>query len=196
MGKFSGKLSTASNKLAINELRIGCVELTAAEAVALDADGILDGQATSAAATVVTEFLAQPPFPRNLTILPGGTTADVAAGSVVVVGTNFADEVISESFAFLAKATEAVAGTAAFKKVTKITFPEQDGAAATFDVGWGDVIGLPYEFGYNAVLGATRDGIREVTFPTVAFDADDVEENTVKLSAALNGKALKIFLAV
>ncbi len=196
MGKFSGLLPSVDKKFQVDELKLGVIELTAVQAVALDVDGILEGQATSTEATVVTEFLAQPPFPRSLTVTPGATTTDVAAGDVVVEGLNFADEAISESFAFLENASTATAGTAAFKKVTKITFPKQDGTGATFDVGWADKIGIPYAFGYNAVLGATRDGIREVTFPTVAFDADDVEENTVKLSAALNGKAIRIFFVI
>ncbi len=197
MGKFVGSLSSVDYKFPVEELRLGCVNLTAVEAVAPDADGILDDQATASdAVTVVTEFLAQPPFPRNLKITPGGTTASVPAGNVVVAGIDFAGEAISENFAFLADASTATEGALAFKEVTSITFPEQDGAGATYDVGWSDKIGLPYSFSHNAVLGATRDGVRETTFPTVTFDKDVVAKNTVKLNAALNGKVLKIFLAV
>ena len=197
MGKFLGSLSSVDSTFPVEELRLASVNLSAAQAVAPDADGILDGQATAAdAVTVVTTFLKQPPFPRNLTILPGGTTASVPAGDVVVTGLDFAGAVISEDFAFLANATDATEGACAFKEITSITFPIQDGAGATYDVGWSDKIGLPYAFAHNAVLGATRDGVRETTFPTVTYDASDVSKNTVKLNGALNGKVLKIYLAV
>ena len=197
MARYLGELSTDVYGLTVDEGKLGVLNITAAQAAASDADGILNDQATSASVvTTVTTFLAQPPYPRNLTITPGGTTADVPAGNVTVTGTNYANEVISEDFAFLANATAATVGAKAFKTVTSIVFPIQDGAAATYDVGFGEKLGLPFKSAYNAVLGATFDGVRETTFPTVTLSASALESNTIDLNSSLDGKAVKVFLAL
>ena len=193
MGKYAGRLSTDVIGGSIDELRLGVVEYTAAQAVVADADALLDGQATAAdETTVVTTFLAQPPFPRSITILPGGTTEDVAAGDIVVAGTNINDEAITEDVAILANATEAVETTKAYKTVTSITFPIQDGASATFDVGYGDKLQFPFMSAINIVLDAYLDGVREATFPAVTLDTDEIEKNTIDLDSALNGKVVRV----
>lgn len=103
-----------------------------------DADYLLADQATSA--TVVTEVL--PPYLNSfdpmvgrLTILPGGTTADVPAGDIDIEGTDLLGAVQTEAIALLANASTRKEGVKVWKSVTKITFPVQDGAAATYDVG-------------------------------------------------------------
>ena len=193
MGKYAGRLSTDAKGIAIDELRLGVVEYTAAQTVVADVDALLDGQATAAdAVTTVTTFLAQPPFPRTITITPGGTTADVKAGNITVTGTNINDAVITEAVAILANATEAVETTKAFKTVTSVSFIAQDGAAATYDVGFGDKLQLPFMSAINIVLDAYLDGVREATFPAVTLDADEIEKNTIDLSSALNGKVVRV----
>ena len=106
-------------------------------AEAATANLILNDQATSTAITVVPEqsLAAQPAYPRRLVVTPGGTTADVKAGNVVIKGTDWEGVAISENFAFLDNASTATNGTKRFKTVTEITFPVQDGAGATWDVG-------------------------------------------------------------
>lgn len=199
MGRYVGILGTdVFGVTIVDEGRLGILELTPAQAAAIDDDGVLAFTAGSAVAAVTTNagVTANPPYPRNLIVTPGGTTAGVPAGNVTVVGTNFKDEVISEDFAFLANATAATVGAYAFKTVTSVTIPQLDEAGATFKVGWGDKLGLPFMLDYNAVLGATFDGVRETTFPTVVFDADEIHKNTVDLNSVLNAKAVKIFLAL
>jgi hypothetical protein len=198
MTRYIGELGTDVYGVTFDEGKIGTLNLTAAQTVAIDDDGVLVATAGSAVAAVTTNagVTKNPPYPRNLVVTPGGTTAGVPADDVVVVGTNFADEVISEAFAFEANATAATVGALAFKTVTSVTIPQLDEAGATFKVGWGDKLGLPIMSDYNAVLGATVDGVRETTFPTVVFDADEIEKNTVDLNTALNGQVVKIFLAL
>lgn len=198
MGRYSGELGTDSYGVTLDECRVGTLTLSAVQAAAIDDDAILVATVGSAVAALTTNagVTANPPFPRNLIVTPGGTTAGVPAGNVVVVGTNFADEVISEDFAFLANATAATVGAKAFKTVSYVTIPQLDEAGATFKVGYGDKIGLPIKLDYNAVLGATFDGVRETTFPTVVFNANEIEKNTVDLNSVLNGKVVKIFLAL
>lgn len=197
MGRFLGALSTDVYGISLKELRLGKLALSAAEGAAADVDAILDGQASAAdKVTTVTKFLAQPPYPRNLTITPGGTTADVKAGSITVTGTNIKNEVISEDFAFLENATAATVGAKAFKSVTSVVIPAQDGAGATFDVGFGDKLGLPFMADENTVIQVVVDGVIETTAPTVVFDVDEIEKNTVDLNSALDGSIVEIIFAL
>lgn len=198
MGRYVGILGTdVFGVTLVDEGRLGILELSTAQAVALNDAGVIALTVGSASApVVVSSGFGAIPYPRNLIVTPGGTTAGVPAGNVTVVGTNFKDEVISEDFAFLANATAATVGAYAFKTVTKVTIPQLDEAGASFKVGFGDKLGLPFMLDYNAVLGATFDGVRETTFPTVVFDADEIHKNTVDLNSVLNAKAVKIFLAL
>lgn len=157
-------------------------------AILADTNRVLTATATnSASTTVVTSFVAQPDVARALTITPGGTTADVAAGSVVVAGTNYHDDAISESFVFAANASSATAGASAFKTVTSVTFHVQDGDGATFTVGVGDVLGLKRCMDGSFVMQTMFDNAKETTFPTIAYDVDEVEKNTVDINGTLDG---------
>jgi hypothetical protein len=125
---------------------------------AVDADGLLDNQATSnTVVTVATTFLAQPPVPATITVLPGGTTNSVPAGDVTIVGTDIAGNEITATVTFLADATTAQETTYAFASVTSVTFPVQDGTGATYDVGWGKKIGLPHKLPHSTLLFARLD---------------------------------------
>lgn len=198
MSRYTGELSTDAYGVTFDETKVGCLTLSATEAAAIDDDGVLAATEGSALAVQVTNagVTANPPFPRNLIVTPGGTTAGVPAGNVTVTGTNFAGETITEDFAFLANATAATVGAKAFKTVEFVSIPQLDEAGATFKVGWGDKIGLPVKLAYNAVLGATLNGVRETTFPTVTYSSTALESNTVDLNSALDGHEVKIFLAL
>jgi len=143
--------------------------------VALDDNGILDdnaGAGASASVTVST-FLAQPDYPRNIVVTPGGTTADVRAGDVTVNGTDAKGSAISETFSFLANASTVVVGAKAFKTVTSVVFPLEDSPyGATWDVGWGDKIGLDKcldstAFVIKAFIGSTAETITTTASATV-----------------------------
>ena len=67
MGRFLGQLSSDADGITIGEMKVAHFNIPAAKVVAADADGILDGTAFGAAASVVTTFLAQPPTPMTLT---------------------------------------------------------------------------------------------------------------------------------
>lgn len=151
----------------------------------------ITGSAT--AAVVVTTDITNPDIPRNLVVTPGGTTADVAAGDVTIEGTDYRDQPISEAFTFEADATGAVTGAKAFKTVTKIAIPIQDGAAATFIVGTGNELGLPIECDAAAdipmaILGTTITAHN----PTVSTPAT-VAGTTIDMSAGTyNGSKVAI----
>lgn len=151
-------------------------------------------QATSdSVTTTVTSFSAQPDFARQISVDPGGTTASVPAGDVTITGTNIRGEVISDVVTFLANATAAGYTTKAFKTVTSVVFPIQDGAGATYDIGINDALGLDRCMTANEVLRATMDGTIEATLPTVTYHATDVSKNTVTPNTALDaGKDLRV----
>lgn len=141
--------------------------------------------ATSASTTTTITPTTQPDFARVITVTPGGTTADVAAGSYVVTGTNIRGEAMTETLTFLANATGAQTTTKAFKTVTSVLCPIQDGAAATFSIGVADALGLDRCMSEAALIDFYTDGVRETTAATVTFSATDVALNTVDPDTAL-----------
>ena len=157
--------------------------------VAADADRILDDQATSSSTTTaVTSFLAQPDVCRAVSITPGGSTGDVPAGNVTVAGLNAKGESMSEAIALSANQSTIASGSQAFCSVSSITFPIQDApGAATYDVGVLDKLGLEKCMAGDHVLLSDFGGVYETTRPTVAYDVDEVEKNTVDLNSALDG---------
>lgn len=184
-------------QIIVGELQSGKGALrlqTFTDAAAADADLILNDQATSdSVTTTVTTFLAQPDFARNIVITPGGTTADVPAGDITVTGTNIRGETITETFTLTANQSSASTGSKAFKTVTSVVFPVQDGAAATYDVGTGVKLGLDRKMPAAAVLDAYADGVRETTAATVAYSTSAVEGNTVSTNTAPDGSVDFIF---
>jgi hypothetical protein len=156
--------------------------------LAADADAILDGRALAATAATVTSFLAQPDVARNLTVTTGGTTADVAAGNVVISGIGADGQAISETFALTANQNGATVGNKAFLRVTSIAVPVGDSPfAGTIDVGFGTKIGLPKCLdGAGFFIKGLVDGAA-LTGETVAANATALESNTVIPDPAPNG---------
>lgn len=156
------------------------------------AAAILAASASSASVvTVYTTGITQPDVPRNLAITPGGTTADVAAMSITITGTNVEGKVITEDFAFLANATAQTVGNKAFKTVTSISIPIQDGGSATFSVDTGAKLGIgmrnlasmPIE-----VYTRTSAGVQAMEAAAAsAFSSTAVESNTVTTTTAMDG---------
>lgn len=193
--RYFGDLSTDVYGITANAAKMAHISLSAAQAAAAGAVHAAITGSSSAVVNTTTE-ITNPPYPRNLVITPGGTTADVAAMSITVTGTNIADKVITEAFAFAANATAATTGAKAFKTVTSISIPAQDGAGATFAVTFGDKLGLPYLLTERPLLWATDDGVIETTAPTVVVDADEIEKNTIDLNTAMDGSIIDIYLVL
>lgn len=145
----------------------------------------------STAAVTVTSFQNQPDVPRNLKIVPFGSTADVAACTVTVTGANYHGETITETFAFTANQSAATTGNKAFKSVSSVVFPIHCADSpfhARFEINVGEKIGL------NKCLDTSGDwlhsslsGTYEASRATLAVDADEVEKNTADFSGTMNG---------
>jgi hypothetical protein len=150
----------------------------------LAATALADG-----AATTVATGITAPDVPRALQIK--GNAAGIT-GDVVITGTNFAGETISETIAL--NGANAVLGSKAFKTVTQIVLPARNAAGDTVSVGCNDKLGIPYKLALNTVLAAYLDGAKEGTAPTVAVSATALESNTIDLNSALAGKQVDVFL--
>lgn len=148
--------------------------------------------ADTGATNVVTTSITNPDAARNITATPGGTTGNVTAVQVIIAGTNFEDQPITETLpAFTAASSSAVTGSKAFKTVTSITLPA-NGTSVTTAIGLGSKLGLPRRVSRNTVLAAFLNGVKEGTAPTIAFDAVNLENNTATLNSALNGNAVVV----
>lgn len=147
--------------------------------------------------TTVTTGFTNPDAPRNLIVKPGGTAGDVKdATAIVVTGTNVEGKTISETFTTVADTVTALVGNKAFKTVTSITIPAQDGAAATFSVGVGDKIGLNHRMGSSIGTPSMRvvsfvpsTGVKTLqSAPSaVASSTSLVESNTVTPATVADG---------
>ena len=180
---------------------------TAVQTVAADTDGIFDGIAAAdataePAGTTVTatpaseEFIAQPPCARNLTVTVAATTAgDVKAAAIVVTGKNLAGETITESFTPTADTPATLVGAKAFASVTSVAVPAQDGDSVTVDVGFGQLIGLPYKLDKKRVILTLNDGVVD-TAPTLTISASALESNTVDFNGSLDGSVMDMSIIV
>lgn len=150
---------------------------------------MLGAQALSTnAATSFSSFSAQPDFPRNVVITPGGSTNSIAAGTAVVTGTNIYGKVISENFALTNNQTSATTGSKAFASVTSVAIPATDGASAQISVGVGQKLGVPRclnnagEYAFSEFNGAY-----ETTRGTMAVNSTTVESNTFAPNGTMDG---------
>ena len=143
---------------------------------AADASAFLSDQTLSSGSTTsVTSFIAGPDVPRQILFTPGGTTANIGAGNIVVVGLDAVGRVKSENVAIAAAQSASVATTGHFSSITSITFPQATGSGATFDVGTNGNVGL--RISYLKKLTQMAVGGSSTEFP------DDMDE-TIILGAA------------
>jgi len=170
-------------------------QISAANATAADTDGIHTAVTDTGAQQVISTGITQPSVPRNITATAGGTAADIKAVQVIIAGTNYADEAITETLpAFTADTAGTVTGSKAFKTVTSITIPAHDGTGATTAIGFGEKLGLPFKLAHNTVDKAYLNNVLEGTAPTVATSTTAFESNTVDLNSALNGTVVDVYL--
>lgn len=169
--------------------------------VAADSDGMIDGaQCTTgeeAEPLVITEFEAQPDWPRNIVVVLAASTAgDIAAGDIVVKGKNFSGEEITETHTVTADTPGTFTGSIAFKEVTSVTVPVQDGDSVTVDVGWGKVFGMPYklEADEQVILKLFN---KSADSGTVTPDTEDIEKNVISLNGNPDGqKDIDLYIIV
>lgn len=123
--------------------------------------------ALTASPQTITTAITNPDVPRIVTVK--GNASGIA-GDVVITGTDFNDDALTETIA-LNGATE-VLGTKAFKTVTSIALPVETNAGTdTVSVGVGNKVGLPLAMpNASNVIAKTFNG---------AVDAGTVTANAV-----------------
>lgn len=142
-----------------------------------------------AAAQDITSGIALPDFARNIVAtVAASTAAHVAAVQVIITGTDYNGNALSETLPVFTDDTPgSVTGSKAFKTVTRIQVPAMDGATAQVTIVCGAKLGLKKPLVANTVILATADGVYETTRPTIAFSATSIDGNMVTFNTALNG---------
>jgi hypothetical protein len=136
----------------------------------------------SAGATGV--IIAQPDFPRNLTVWC--TVANT--GAVTIVGTDQFDNVQTEIIS--ANGAAIVAGLKVFKKITSVTSANRSGSATTLSIGQGSILGTSRKMNSLQIDGAVyttaslaTTAVQETTRPV---KAPTVDVHGVTFSTALD----------
>lgn len=140
---------------------------------------------------------AQPDVPRNITVTQTAVDAEDTNGTVVIVGTDIAGNVITETLTPNAGAT--VAGAKAFKTITSVTGAGWviGGGNDTITVGVGSLIGLPYLLPADSlVIAGTLGGTREATLPVLTRSSTVLDLNTCDFNSAWNSSAGVVFVMV
>lgn len=148
-----------------------------------------DISATTAPVTFAAAvYDAQPDIARVITVDPKGTTADVAASNVTVVGTDINGTTITDSLALIANATEPVTSIKAFASIATIAFATMDGTGADFDIGIGKAVGIIHTLREaSLVQTGLFDNTDELTNWTVTTHATDVSRNIISINGTLDG---------
>jgi hypothetical protein len=136
---------------------------------ALNADGILDGVSTTTAANTITSSSFASTFDGSSTSLT--TTAgqiDATYGrsltciaitgvtsAITVTGRDYLGQIMQETMTL--GGTTTVAGLKAFKYVDTCAVAAGGPTGGTFDLGWGDLLGLPYKA--EILLSDTEDKV-------------------------------------
>jgi len=184
----------APSVLILPSLRGGPAHLYWDAPVVADTDLLLADEATSNTETTeITTFDAQPDVARQISITPGGTTESVPEGDVTVVGTDIHGNALTDTVTFSANASSASTTSEAFKTVTSITFPIQDGSGATYNVGITDKLGLPFGVPTDVQIRAALDGALESDAPTLTADIE-ATGCLVELDSSLDGSNVDLWL--
>jgi hypothetical protein len=196
-GNLNQKIRTSVSGVSADMAFLAHLIIDGDNAAASDTDGVLAAVTDTGIQQVITENIINPLYPRNITATAGGTATNIKAIQVIIEGTNFKDEIITETLpVFTVDTAGTVQGSKAFKTVTKITIPAHDGTGATTSIGFGEKLGLPYLLPVNTVLKTYLNGTIESTAPTVTVSAADIENNTIDLNSSLNGTDIDVYLMV
>lgn len=165
--------------------------------------------ATVVAGSTTTTGFTNPDVPRVLAVTFGGTTADFAASTITIVGTNVEGKVISDVITVADNQTGQVVGTLVFKTVTSIALSKADSTGGTYSLDTSAKIGLvhrcPPSFTTAVIVqdnnpedhpasGTTNLPVLQAAPSSSNFDNQFLEKNWVQPATAPDGtKFLYIF---
>lgn len=186
------KLKTDAEGVRIDRAFVAHFQVDADKATAGDNAAILVATELTAEAQTITENIAQPNnIPRNISVV--GNVAGIT-GNVTISGINYNNDPITETLVL--NGNTAVLGNKAFKTITEVGLPVQTADGNTVSIGVGEKLGLPYKLFNKIVLYASLDNVAEATAPTLTIDPEVLENNTVKLNSALDGKVVDMYFLV
>lgn len=190
-------LQTDVPDVTVDESFLAHIQFSAAQALLSVTNGVHAAVTDNSAIQTITTGFTQPVCPKNITATAGGTAGDIKAIQVVVNGTNYLDEVITETLPiFTVDTAGTVVGSKAFKTITSVVIPVHDGNGATTAIGFGEKLGLPYKLTHNTVDKTYLNNVLEGTAATVTVSATAIESNTIDLNSALNGTVVDVYLHV
>jgi hypothetical protein len=152
--------------------------------------GFLAATATSGSVVTTIPMSSTPKNPRSITVTLTGTAGDVKAAAITVNGTNLEGKPISDTVTPTLDTLGTLETTKAFKTVTSIVVPAQDGGGVLVSAGGGSKFGI----GYRNVAAASVKlyksvaGVETLVNPSATnLSSTVVENNTVTLDVAANG---------
>jgi len=145
---------------------------------------------TASSQNLITGF-NNPDVTRNI-VIKGAISASV--GNVVITGTDFAGNSITETLAL--NGTSEVDGAKAFATITEISLPVSAGSGDGVSVGVGSKLGLPFTLTKNTVLKTFNNNVLETTEPTVEVDPINISNNTITLASTLDGNAVAVYVII
>jgi len=176
-------IQTDATGVSVDRSFLAHYSIAAADAAAESDDGVLAATDLDATAKSVTVGLSNPAVPRNVKVKGNASGIN---NDVKVYGTNFAGEAINETIT--PNGTTAVAGSLAFKTITKVDLPVADHTEAkqktTSAVTAVTAAGAVTLTVTAAIFGtpATRD----VTFTLAAGDVSNTTTAATAVKNALN----------
>jgi hypothetical protein len=132
---------------------------------------------TSAVQTKTTGF-TNPDVPRQLLFTK---TDNNCAGNIVVIGTNIADEIITETIALPTNTTTKVSVNA-YKTITSIAYPALTTGGDWIKTGTNAVLGMPEKSASDPVVWCTFDSAYNAH--TITLDATYVGKNLLTVTGA------------
>ena len=162
-------------------IKFSVADPAAASATAIHAAVTLADGAT----TKVTTEITDPDYPRTLSIT--GSASGIT-GDVVIAGTNYSDEAISDTIASSGSST--VNGVKAFKTITDITLPARNAESDTISIGTTVYLGLNRIANTVLPIKAVFNDVVETTLPTITIDDTDIEKNLISFDSALDGSSV------
>ena len=184
-------LVTDAKGVSVDRGFIAHFQVDADKATAGSNTAVLAATTLTAEAQTIIENIINPTVPRNINIV--GNAVGMA-GNVVIKGTNYNGDPITETLAL--NATTAVEGNESFKTVTEIDLPVQTVAGNTVSVGVGEKLGLPYKLSNAIILATYLNNKAETTAPIIATDSTVLENNTLKLNSALSGSVVDVYFII
>lgn len=192
MARFYGKLPTNAQGVSVAELKAAYLDF--GKPAAADDDGIYSAVEAAAdeveldATDYASTFDGELDVPRQVAVVASEGAASIAKDDTVTIyGTNIADEPISEVLTFEAEQATAEITTQAFKTVTKVIIGAST-VGVKFDIGWTDVLGLPFKLGALEQMALEYGaGELKTTAGTFTKDADVLAKNTYDPNTTLNG---------